>query len=102
MRRKSFADPQCRIARSRERVGEWRSSPILRDAFKGMRRFEDFRESPGVAPDMDASLPIIERRDTVTWSDPKAAMRAGLDLSGLGVWFARNAAKPIMRSSQTG
>jgi uncharacterized protein (TIGR00369 family) len=32
---------------------------------------------------MNAPSPIIERRKTVTWSDPKAAARAGIGLSGL-------------------
>jgi DNA-binding HxlR family transcriptional regulator len=52
MQRKSFADMQCPIARSLERVGEWWSILILRDAFRGMRRFDEFRESLGVAPNM--------------------------------------------------
>ena len=52
MQRKSFAEMQCPIARSLERVGEWWSILILRDAFRGMRRFEEFRESLGVAPNM--------------------------------------------------
>jgi DNA-binding HxlR family transcriptional regulator len=52
MQRKSFADMRCPIARSLERVGEWWSILILRDAFRGMRRFEEFRESLGVAPNM--------------------------------------------------
>src|ERR1700732_4864751 len=47
-----FADVQCPIARGLERVGEWWSILILRDAFRGMRRFEEFRESLGVAPNM--------------------------------------------------
>jgi DNA-binding HxlR family transcriptional regulator len=52
MQRKSFADMSCPIARGLERVGEWWSILILRDAFRGMRRFEEFRESLGVAPNM--------------------------------------------------
>jgi DNA-binding HxlR family transcriptional regulator len=52
MQRKSFADMDCPIARGLERVGEWWSILILRDAFRGMRRFEEFRQSLGVAPNM--------------------------------------------------
>jgi DNA-binding HxlR family transcriptional regulator len=52
MQRKSFADMQCPIARGLERVGEWWSILILRDAFRGKRRFEEFRTSLGVAPNM--------------------------------------------------
>jgi DNA-binding HxlR family transcriptional regulator len=52
MRRKSFQKMPCPIARSLERVGEWWSILILRDAFHGYSRFEQFRESLGVAPNM--------------------------------------------------
>ncbi|MDO9712616.1 winged helix-turn-helix transcriptional regulator [Paracraurococcus lichenis] len=52
MRRTSFADMPCPIARSLDRVGEWWSILILRDAFAGMTRFEEFQESLGIAPNM--------------------------------------------------
>src|ERR1700722_5067640 len=52
MRRKSFEDLQCPIARSLERVGEWWSILILRDAFKGATRFDQFAKSLGIAPNM--------------------------------------------------
>jgi DNA-binding HxlR family transcriptional regulator len=52
MRRKSFDTMQCPIARGLERVGEWWSILILRDAFRGMRRFDEFRDSLGIAPTM--------------------------------------------------
>src|SRR3954469_22912149 len=52
LERKSFGAMPCPIARSLERVGEWWSILILRDAFSGMTRFEEFRESLGIAPNM--------------------------------------------------
>ncbi len=52
MRRKSFETLECPIARSLERVGEWWSILILRDAFAGMTRFDQFSESLGIAPNM--------------------------------------------------
>jgi DNA-binding HxlR family transcriptional regulator len=52
MRRKSFGNMQCPIARSLERVGEWWSILILRDAFHGLTRFDEFQESLGIAPNM--------------------------------------------------
>ena len=52
MRHKSFSDMPCAIARSLERVGEWWSILILRDAFRGMTRFNQFQESLGIAPNM--------------------------------------------------
>ena len=50
MQRKSFGEMQCPVARSLERVGEWWSILILRDAFYGVTRFDDFQKSLGVAP----------------------------------------------------
>lgn len=52
MRRESFGEMACPIARGLERVGEWWSMLILRDAFSGIARFEDFQRSLGIAPSM--------------------------------------------------
>jgi DNA-binding HxlR family transcriptional regulator len=43
---------QCPIARSLERVGEWWSILILRDAFYGLTRFDEFQKSLDIAPNM--------------------------------------------------
>ena len=52
MRHKSFVSMQCPIARGLEHVGEWWSILILRDAFRGLSRFDAFSESLGIAPNM--------------------------------------------------
>ena len=52
MRRTSFDDMQCPIARGLEHVGEWWSILILRDAFHGLTRFDQFQKSLGIAPNM--------------------------------------------------
>ncbi len=52
MQRKSFGTMSCPIARSLERVGEWWSILILRDAFRGLSRFDQFEASLGIAPNM--------------------------------------------------
>jgi DNA-binding HxlR family transcriptional regulator len=52
MQRTSFGAMPCPIARSLERVGEWWSILILRDAFAGMTRFDAFQKSLGIAPNM--------------------------------------------------
>jgi DNA-binding HxlR family transcriptional regulator len=52
MRHTSLSDMPCPIARSLDRVGEWWSILILRDALRGVTRFDDFRRSLGVAPNM--------------------------------------------------
>jgi DNA-binding HxlR family transcriptional regulator len=50
MQHKDFNDMQCPVARSLERVGEWWSILILRDAFNGLTRFDEFQKSLGIAP----------------------------------------------------
>ena len=52
MQRTSFTAMPCPIARSLERVGEWWSILILRDAFYGLTRFDQFQRSLGVAPNI--------------------------------------------------
>src|SRR5438105_4427720 len=41
---------QCPIARSLEATGDWWSMLILRTAFMGIRRFQDFQERLEIAP----------------------------------------------------
>ena len=52
MRHTRFSAMDCPIARTLDRVGEWWSMLILRDAFGGMTRFEEFSQSLGIAPNM--------------------------------------------------
>jgi DNA-binding HxlR family transcriptional regulator len=49
MQNKSFKSMQCPVARSLDRVGEWWSILILRDAMRGVTRFDDFQKSLGIA-----------------------------------------------------
>ncbi len=52
MRRTSFGNLQCPIARTLERVGEWWNILILREAFTGSTRFEQFQKNLDIAPTM--------------------------------------------------
>jgi DNA-binding HxlR family transcriptional regulator len=52
MQRTSFDQMQCPIARGLDRVGEWWSILILRDAFHGLTRFDEFQKSLSIAPNM--------------------------------------------------
>ena len=52
MQRTDLAAMACPIARGLGRVGEWWSILILRDAFAGMTRFDEFQKSLGIAPNM--------------------------------------------------
>jgi len=45
----SLSEWNCSIARSLDVVGEWWTLLIIRDAFRGTRRFDDFQASLGVA-----------------------------------------------------
>lgn len=49
MRRKSFEDMRCSVAQCLEVVGEWWTMLIVRDAFFGVTRFDDFQERLGIA-----------------------------------------------------
>lgn len=52
MERKNFGNMQCPVARTLERVGEWWSILILRDAMHGLTRFDQFQKSLDIAPNM--------------------------------------------------
>jgi DNA-binding HxlR family transcriptional regulator len=52
MERKSFGKMACPIARCLERVGEWWSILIIRDALHGFMRFDQFEKSLNIAPNM--------------------------------------------------
>jgi len=58
MQPKSSSVTECPAARALETVGEWWSILILRDAFQGITRFDEFEESLGIAPN------ILSRRLT--------------------------------------
>jgi DNA-binding HxlR family transcriptional regulator len=49
MRRTSFQDVNCSVAQCLEIVGEWWSLLIVRDAFLGVRRFDDFAARLGIS-----------------------------------------------------
>jgi DNA-binding HxlR family transcriptional regulator len=52
MKHRSFGNMQCPAARGLERVGEWWSILIIRDALHGLKRFDEFQESLGIASSM--------------------------------------------------
>ncbi|HUR73501.1 MAG TPA: helix-turn-helix domain-containing protein [Sporichthya sp.] len=49
MRRTSFEEMNCSVAQCLEVVGEWWSLLIVRDAFLGIRRFDDFQSRLGIS-----------------------------------------------------
>jgi len=52
MRRTRLTDAPCPIARGLDEVGEWWSLLILRDAMRGLTRFDEFQRSIGLASNM--------------------------------------------------
>lgn len=49
MQRRSFAGMECPTARTLEVIGEWWTPLVIRDAFLGVRRFEEFHSRLGIA-----------------------------------------------------
>src|SRR6202045_318512 len=49
MQRVSFQDMHCSVAQCLEVVGEWWSLLVMRDAFMGVTRFEDFHQRLGIS-----------------------------------------------------
>jgi DNA-binding HxlR family transcriptional regulator len=49
MRRTSFARWPCSIARTMDLLGDWWTPLVLREAFYGVRRFDEFQQTLGIA-----------------------------------------------------
>jgi len=49
VRRMTFAEAECPVARSLDQVGDWWTLLIVRDALGGARRFGEFQKSLGLA-----------------------------------------------------
>ncbi|MEW1906155.1 helix-turn-helix domain-containing protein [Streptomyces sp. NPDC086147] len=49
MRRTSFENWPCSVARVTDLLGDWWTPLVLREAFYGTRRFEDFQSELGIA-----------------------------------------------------
>lgn len=49
MKRKSLSGMHCSVAQCLEVVGEWWTLLIVRDAFLGITRFDDFQERLGIS-----------------------------------------------------
>lgn len=60
VRKASFADMHCAIAQSLEIIGEWWTLLVIRDAFLGIRRFDDFVDRLGISRNV-----LTNRLDTL-------------------------------------
>lgn len=52
MQQNKLTHVECPIARSLDQVGEWCRILLMRDALQGLRRFDQFSQSLGIAPNM--------------------------------------------------
>ena len=67
MKKVSFADMHCSVAQSLEVIGEWWTLLILRDAFLGVTRFDDFAKRLGIARNvLTARLDTLVDNDVLT------------------------------------
>ena len=64
MKKVSFADVHCSVAQSLEVIGEWWTLLILRDAFLGVTRFDDFAHRLGISRNV-----LTARLDTLVDAD---------------------------------
>ena len=64
MKKVSFADMHCSVAQSLEVIGEWWTLLILRDAFLGVTRFDDFAARLGISRNV-----LTARLDTLVDND---------------------------------
>ena len=119
MRRTSFAEMECSVARTLEVVGEWWTMLVIREAFSGVRRFDDFQGRLGIARNVLAARlqslvdhGVLERRQ---YQDrpPRCEYRLtekGLDLYPVLIamltwgdtWTAGEAGPPLKLTHECG
>jgi DNA-binding HxlR family transcriptional regulator len=88
--RKSFADMHCSVAQCLEAVGEWWSLLIIRDAFFGVTRFDQFHERLGISRNILnqrlARLVDHEILDKVRYSEHPPRYDYRLTAKGRDLW----------------
>jgi DNA-binding HxlR family transcriptional regulator len=95
MERKSFEDMSCSVAQCLEVIGEWWTMLIVRDAFLGVRRFDEFQARLGIARNVltqrlsklvDAA--VLQRRP---YQDKPPRYEYVLTAKGYDLWPVLNA-----------
>lgn len=91
VKRVSQWDTGCPVARALDVIGDWWSLLIIRDAFDGVRRFNEFQSSLGIAKGMLATRlrDLIERNilESVPASDGSAYREYVLSDKGRGLFL---------------
>ena len=90
VKRTSFENAECPIARSLDALGDWWSLLIIRDAMMGIRRFSEFQKNLGCAKNILAvRLRALVEQDilkTAPASDGSAYQEYLLTPKGRGVF----------------
>lgn len=88
--RKSFAAMHCSVAQCLEVVGEWWSMLIVRDAFLGVSRFDQFQERLGISRNIlnERLTRLVEEGvfDKVAYSDHPPRFDYRLTDKGRDLW----------------
>ncbi len=91
VKRVSFWDAGCPVARALDVIGDWWSLLIIRDAFDGVRRFSEFQTSLGIAKGTLATRlrDLVEREilETAPASDGSAYREYVLTEKGQGLFL---------------
>ena len=92
VQRTSFAELNCSIAQCLEAVGEWWSLLIVRDAFMGVTRFDDFQARLGISRNiLTRRLNHLVDRDIlsrVPYQDHPPRSEYRLTAKGRDLWHA--------------
>ena len=95
MERKSFADMHCSVAQCLEVVGEWWTMLIVRDAFLGVTRFDQFQQRLGISRNiLNARLTSLVDQavlDKVRYSEHPPRFEYRLTAKGRDLWPVLNA-----------
>ena len=90
MQRTSFEGMNCSVAQCLEVIGEWWSMLIVRDAFLGVRRFDDFQSRLGISRNILttrlASLVEAGVFDKVPYQDRPLRHEYRLTAKGRDLW----------------
>jgi DNA-binding HxlR family transcriptional regulator len=88
--RKSFADMHCSVAQCLEVVGEWWTMLIVRDAFFGVTRFDQFQQRLGISRNIlnERLNRLVDEGvfDKVAYSDHPPRYEYRLTAKGRDLW----------------
>ena len=101
MRRTSFEEMNCSVAQCLEVVGDWWSLLIVRDAFFGVRRFDDFQARLGISRNIlnQRLTTLVDKGvlDRVPYQEQPAAVGVPADRQGSRPLARRHRDAPVGR-----